>query len=52
MELSQGHIRPGRVLNVEDEKGIVKASCCGLFSDQDDPENLPPIYQLDRKSVV
>ena len=46
MELSQGHIRPGRVLNVEDEKGIVKASCCGLFSDQDDPDKLPPIYQF------
>lgn len=46
MELSQGHIRPGRVLKVEDEKGIVKASCCGLFSDQDDPEKLPPIYQF------
>ena len=44
MELSQGHIRPGRVLKVEDEKGIIKASCCGLFSDQDDPENLPPVY--------
>ena len=44
MELSQGHIRPGRVLKVEDEKGIIKASCCGLFSDQDDPENLPQVY--------
>ena len=31
---------------MEDEKGIVKASCCGLFSDQDDPEKLPPIYQF------
>ena len=46
MELSQGHIRPGRVLKVEDEKGLIKASCCGLFSDQDDPENLPPVYQF------
>lgn len=46
MELSQAHIRPGRVLKVEDENGVVKASCCGLFSDQDDPEKLPPIYQF------
>ena len=29
-----------------DEKGIIKASVCGLFSDQDEPENIPPIYQF------
>lgn len=46
MVLSQGHIRPGRVLQVVDNQGIIKASCCGLFSDQDDPEKLPPIYQF------
>lgn len=44
MILSQAHIRPGRVLSVEDNKGIIKASCCGLFSDQDDVEKLPPVY--------
>ena len=46
MILSQGHIRPGRVLEVVDEKGVIKAMVCGLFSDQDEPENLPPIYQF------
>jgi hypothetical protein len=46
MILSKGHIRPGRVLEVVDEKGVVKATVCGLFSDQDEPENLPPIYQF------
>lgn len=46
MILSKGHIRPGRVLEVVDENGIVKATVCGLFSDQDEPENLPPIYQF------
>lgn len=46
MELNKGHIRPGRVLQVVDNKGVIKASCCGLFSDQDDPEKLPPVYQF------
>ena len=46
MKLSQAHIRPGRVLKLEDENGVIKGSCCGLFTDQDDPEKLPPIYQF------
>ena len=46
MVFSHAHMRPGRVLEVVDEKGVIKASCCGLFSDQDEPENLPPIYQF------
>lgn len=46
MILANAQIRPGRVLKVEDENGVIKASCCGLFSDQDDPEKLPPIYQF------
>jgi hypothetical protein len=46
MELDQAHIRPGRVLSVDDEKGTIKACCCGLFSDEDEPEKLPPIYQF------
>lgn len=46
MKLSQAHLRPGRVLELVDENGIIKGSCCGLFTDQDDPEKLPPIYQF------
>lgn len=46
MKLSQGHLRPGRVLQLVDENGVIKGSCCGLFTDQDDPENLPPMYQF------
>lgn len=46
MVLSQGHIRPGRVLQVVDNQGVIKASCCGLFSDQDEPDKLPPLYQF------
>ena len=44
MILAQAQIRPGRVLKVEDEKGTIKAMCCGLFSEEDDPEKLPPVY--------
>ena len=44
MVLAAAQIRPGRVLKVEDEKGTIKAMCCGLFSEEDDPENLPPVY--------
>ena len=44
MKLNEGKIRPGRVLAVVDEKGIIKATVPGLFSDQDDPDLLPPIY--------
>ena len=44
MKLNEGKIRPGRVLAVVDEKGIIKATVPGLFSDQDDPDLLPPVY--------
>ena len=44
MILSDGKIRPGRVVSVEDEAGIIKACVPGLFSDQDDPSLLPPVY--------
>lgn len=44
MILSDGKIRPGRVLQVVNETGIIKACCPGLFSDQDDPSLLPPVY--------
>ena len=44
MRLDEGKIRPGRVLSVVNELGIIKASVLGLFSDQDDPDKMPPIY--------
>lgn len=45
MHLSSGHIHPGRVLAVADSKqGTIKATVCGLFSDADSPDKLPPIY--------
>ena len=43
MRLTYGAIRPGKVMQVL-EDGVIKASAPGLFSDQDDPELLPPIY--------
>jgi hypothetical protein len=46
MKMSQAHIRPGRVLRLVDENGTIKAACCGLFSDQDEPDKLPPVYQF------
>lgn len=46
MELSQGHIRPGNILQVVDNQGVIKASCCGLFSEVDSVDKLPPIYQF------
>jgi len=44
MQMSQAHIRPGRVLSIEDNKGTIKCCCCGLFSDQDDVSLLPPVF--------
>lgn len=44
MKLGVGHITPGRVLKVENEYGVIKACCCGLFTDVDGPDKLPPIY--------
>lgn len=46
MILSKAHIRPGRVLSIEDTNGTIKAYCCGLFSDQDTVDKLPPVYQF------
>lgn len=46
MKFSQAHMRPGRVLEIIDDNGVIKACCCGLFSDQDKPEDLPPVYQF------
>lgn len=45
MNLTQGHIRPGLVMKLEDiSKGIIKVSCPGLFSDEDEPDKLPPVF--------
>ena len=43
MRYAYGVMRPGKVMQVL-EDGVIKASAPGLFSDQDDPELLPPIY--------
>jgi len=45
MKFSDCEMRPGEILEVVDNYGTIKASCTGLFSDQDDVEKLPPIYQ-------
>jgi hypothetical protein len=44
MILRNAEIRPGFVLKVVDDYGTVKASVTGMFSDEADPETLPPIY--------
>ena len=46
MDMNFAHIRPGRVLSVEDNKGTIKACCCGLFSEEDEIDKLPPIHQF------
>lgn len=44
MKLSECELRPGKILKVENSYGVIKASCVGVFSEQDDPDLLPPIY--------
>lgn len=44
MKLQNGEIRPGFVLKVVDDYGTVKASVTGVFSDEADPDTLPPVY--------
>lgn len=47
MNMNNAHIIPGRVLAVDDAAtGTIKAAACGLFSDEDDPDALPPVYPL------
>lgn len=46
MRLDLGEIRPGKVLQVIDNYGHIKASCVGIFSEQDDPDLLPPMSQF------
>ena len=51
MRLDQCEIRPGKVLQVIDNYGHVKASCAGIFSEQDDPDLLPPMSQFFKVSA-
>lgn len=44
MLLANAQLRPGRITSVEDNKGTIKVSCCGLFSEVDPPEMLPPVH--------
>ena len=44
MKLSDCEMRPGKVLAVCNNYGTIKASCCGLFSEEDDINLLPPVY--------
>ena len=43
MNLKTAEMRPGKVLKVLDSKGTIKASCVGYFSEEDDPDKLPPV---------
>lgn len=45
MRFEDCEMRPGKVLKVVDNYGTIKASCAGIFSDQDDVEKLPPVFQ-------
>jgi len=44
MRLRFGELRPGKVLRVEDSYGTIKGSCLGIFSEEDDPDLLPPMF--------
>lgn len=46
MNLMNGIIRPGKVLEVVDNYGVVKCSAPGLFTEKDGAATLPPIYPL------
>ena len=45
MNFANCEMRPGKVLKVVDNYGVVKASCVGVFSEEDDVDKLPPVYQ-------
>lgn len=51
MRLSECEIRPGTVLEAIDENGTIKAACAGVFSEEDDPEMLPPVYPFMQSSA-
>src|SRR5574344_137527 len=52
MKLPDCEIRPGTVLAVCNNYGTIKASCCGLFSPEDDVDLLPPVYPLIKTSIT
>lgn len=43
MRLAECDLRPGKVLKVIDNYGTIKASALGIFSEEDDPDLLPPV---------
>lgn len=45
MRLADCIMRPGRVMRADDD-GTIRASAPGLFSDVDNPDNMPPIYPM------
>lgn len=46
MRMAMCDIRPGKIMKVIDNYGTIKASAQGLFSEEDDPDLLPPITQF------
>lgn len=50
MRLADCEMRPGVVLAVCNNYGTVKASCIGLFSEEDNIDDLPPVFPLMRAS--
>lgn len=50
MRLRDMEVRPGKVREVVDNYGTVKASCAGLFSEEDATDLLPPIIPLFKTS--
>lgn len=45
MRLADCEMRPGKVLAVVDDHGTIKASCAGVFSEDEDTGLLPPVWQ-------
>lgn len=44
MKLLNAQITPGVVKEIVDDFGAIKASVCGVFTENDSPDMLPPIY--------
>ena len=44
MKLRFGELRPGKVLRVEDSYGTIKGSCLGMVAENEDPDQLPPMF--------
>lgn len=50
MKLEDCELRPGTVVEVIDEWGTIKAAAAGVFSEEEDPELLPPVYPFMQSS--